>query len=39
MIYLAAPPARPVVIRAVAALPGALHSRVVVRDLPGEATL
>lgn len=39
VIYLAAPPARPVVIRAVAALPGALHSRVVVRDLPGEATL
>ena len=39
VIYLAAPPARPVVTRAVAALPGALHSRVVVRDLPGEAAL
>ena len=33
VIYLAAPPARPVVIRAVAALPGALHSRVCGRTL------
>ncbi|MGA2830993.1 MAG: hypothetical protein ABSF03_33325 [Streptosporangiaceae bacterium] len=39
VIYLAAPAARPVVTRAIAALPAPLQPRIVVRDLPGEAAL
>jgi hypothetical protein len=37
VIYLTAPPARPVVLRAVATLPAEDRARVVVRDLPGYA--
>ena len=39
VVYLTAPAARPVVLRAVAALPAPLQPRIVVRDLPGEAAL
>ena len=39
VVYLTAPPARPVVLRAVAALPAALAARIVVRDLPEGAAL
>jgi hypothetical protein len=39
VVYLAAPPARPVVTRAVAALPAPLQPRIVVRDLPAGAAL
>ena len=34
VVYLTAPDARPVVLRAVAALPVPLQPRIVVRDLP-----
>ncbi len=34
VVYLTAPAARPVVLRAVAALPAPLQPRIVVRDLP-----
>ncbi len=37
MIYLTAPPARPVVMRAAASLPPGDQSRIVVRDLPAFA--
>ena len=39
VVYLTAPAARPVVTRAVAALPAPLQPRIVVRDLPEEAAL
>jgi hypothetical protein len=39
VVYLASPAARNVVDRAAAALPAALRSRVVVRDLPAQAVL
>ena len=39
VVYLTAPPARPVVTRAVAALPGPLAARITVRDLPEGAAL
>ena len=39
VVYLAAPAARPVVTRAIGALPAPLQPRIVVRDLPGEAAL
>lgn len=37
VVYLAAPAARPVVTRAIGALPAPLQARIVVRDLPEEA--
>jgi hypothetical protein len=37
VIYLTAPAARPVVLRAAASLPPGERARVVVRDLPGYA--
>jgi hypothetical protein len=39
VVYLASPAARSIVDRATAALPGAMRSRLVVRDLPGGAVL
>ena len=39
VVYLTAPPARPVVTRAMAALPAALAARIVVRDLPEGAAM
>ena len=39
VVYLTAPAARPVVTRAVAALPGPLQPRIVARDLPNGAAL
>jgi hypothetical protein len=39
VVYLTAPAARPVVLRAVDALPAALRPRIVVRDLPEGAAL
>ena len=39
VVYLTAPAARPVVTRAVAALPAPLQPRIVVRDLPQRAVL
>jgi hypothetical protein len=39
VVYLPSPAARSIVDRAAAALPGALRSRLVVRDLPGRAVL
>ena len=39
VVYLTAPAAHPVVVRAVATLPGPLQPRLVVRDLPGGAVL
>ena len=39
VIYLAAPAARPVVLRAIATLPGPLQARIVARDLPEGAAL
>ena len=39
MVYLTAPAARPVVTRAVDALPAPLQPRIVVRDLPDGAAL
>ena len=39
VVYLTAPAARPVVIRAVDALPAPLAPRVVVRDLPEGAAM
>jgi len=39
VVYLTAPAARPIVLRAVKALPAPLQPRVVVRDLPEGAAL
>ena len=39
VVYLAAPAARPVVLRAIATLPGPLQARIVARDLPEGAAL
>ncbi len=39
VVYLTTPPARPVVLRAAAALPETLAARIVIRDLPEGAAL
>jgi hypothetical protein len=37
VLYLTAPPARPVVNRAAAAVPADWQARIIIRDLPGSA--